>query len=79
MTGMRVIVQETAGDAIKHTAKAEPLRNKSCGRIECFPCSRGGGGKCEKNGSGYRIVCLSNQRAGKVTEYDGGDSKECIH
>ena len=71
VTGMRVIVQKRAEDAIKHSAKAEPLRNQSCGRIECFPCSTGGGGKCEKNDSGYKIVCLSCQRAGKVTEYEG--------
>ena len=25
--GMRVVVQERAGDSVKHTAKAEPLRN----------------------------------------------------
>ena len=71
VTGMRVVVQERAGDSIKHTARAEPLRNQYCGRMDCFTCSTGGGGKCEKNGSGYRIVCLTCQMASKVTEYEG--------
>ena len=71
VTGMRVVVQERAGDSVKNTAKAEPLRNQSCGRTDCFPCTTGGGGKCEKNGSGYRIVCLSCQMDGKSTEYEG--------
>ena len=58
VTGMRVAVLERAGDSVKHIAKAEPLRIQSCGRNECFPC-QSGGGKCEKNGTGYRIVCLT--------------------
>ena len=66
---MIVVVQERAKDAIKHTSKAEPLRNQCCGRIKSFPCITGGGGKYEKIGSGYRIVCLSCQRAEKVTKY----------
>ena len=70
VTGMRVAVLERAGDSVKHIAKAEPLRIQSCGRNECFPC-QSGGGKCEKNGTGYRIVCLTCQAAGKVSEYEG--------
>ena len=70
VTGMRVAVQERAGDSIKHVAKAEPLRSQLCGRDDCFPCTSGGG-KCEKNGAGYRIVCITCQVAGKVTEYEG--------
>ena len=58
VTGMRVAVQERAGDSVKQVAKAEPLRSKGCGREECFPCSTGGG-MCEKNGAGYKIVCLT--------------------
>ena len=70
VTGMRVAVQERAGDSVKHMAKPEPLREKGCGREKCFPCTTGGG-KCEKNGAGYRIVCLTCQEAGKCTEYEG--------
>ena len=55
---------------MKHVAKAEPLRSKGCGRAECFPCSTGWG-KCEKNGAGSRIVCLTCQEAGKCTVYEG--------
>ena len=54
VTGMRVAVNERAGDAVKHVAKAEPLKRKGCGREDCFPCSTGGG-QCTKNGAGYRI------------------------
>ena len=63
VTGMRVVIQERAGDAVKHVAKAEPLRIKPCGRNECFPCMSEGG-KCEKNGAGYRIVCLTCKAVG---------------
>ena len=70
VTGMRVAVLERAGDSVKHIAKSEPLRIQSCGRNECFPC-QSGGGKCEKNGTGYKIVCLTCQSPGKVSEYEG--------
>ena len=54
VTGMRVVVKERAGNALKHLAKAEPLLMKGRGRDKCFPCSIGSG-KCGKNGVGYRI------------------------
>ena len=50
-TGMRVAVKERSGDAIKHVAKAEPLKNKGCKNPEeCFCCSTGEGraGKMEQ-------------------------------
>ena len=68
VTGMRVAVQERAGDSVKHVAKPEHLRRKSCGRAECFPCTTGGG-ECEKNGAGYKIVGFTCLRVGKCTEY----------
>ena len=61
---MRVVIQERAGDAVNHVAKAEPLRIKPCGRNECFPCMPEGG-KCEKNGAGNRIVCPMTGRRGE--------------
>ena len=51
VTGMRVVVQERAGDSVKNTAKAEPLRNQSCGRTNCLPCTTGEEGMCKNNGS----------------------------
>ena len=45
VTGMRVVVQERVGISNKSIAKSEPLRNKECGREECFVCSSEGG-KC---------------------------------
>ena len=47
VTGMRLVVRERAGDSVKNTAKAEPLRNRSCGRTDYFPCTTGGVEKCE--------------------------------
>ena len=67
-------VQEKAGDSVKHVAKPEPLRKKSCGRAECFPYTTGRG-KFEKNGAGYKIVCLTCLRDGKCTEYEGETSR----
>ena len=75
ITGMKVVVQERAGASIKHTAKAEPLRYKGCLREDCFPCRSGGNGRCENNGAGYRIECLTFQRAGKTTTYEGETSR----
>ena len=71
VTGMRVVVQERAGDLIKHIAKAEPLQRKGCGREDCFVSSTAKGGKCEKNRVGYRIVCLTCQMNGMSTIYEG--------
>ena len=71
VTGMHVTVKERAGEKNKHIAKAEPLKAKSCGRDDCFSCSSGGGGNCEKNSSGYRVTCLTCQRAGIESSYEG--------
>ena len=49
------MVQERAEALVKHLAKAEPLRNPTCQREDCFSCSTGGNGRCQKNGAGYRI------------------------
>ena len=70
VTGMRIAVNERAGDSIKHTAKPEPLKTKGCDREDCFPCSTGGG-QCRKNGAGYRIRCETCHMDGKVTLYEG--------
>ena len=70
VTGMRVAVVERAGCSIKRLAKSEPLKVKGCDRDDCFPCTTGGG-KCEKNGSSYRIRCETCWLAGKTAFYDG--------
>ena len=71
VTGMRIAVQERAGDFIKQLAKAEPLRRKGCEREECFNCTSSEGGQCDKNGVGYRIECLTCQRTGISTLCEG--------
>ena len=60
--GMHVVVKEGAGQKNKWVAKAEPLKNKICGRENCFPFNSGGG-NYQKNSSGYRVTCFSCQRA----------------
>ena len=83
VTGMRVSVVERAGASNKRLAKSEPLKRKGCGREECFPCSSGGG-KCDKNGVGYRIRCETCRLAGRSALYDGESgnnaySRGCQH
>ena len=58
----------------RRTLKSEPLKNEKCGRDVCFPCETGGG-KCEKNGAGYEVVCVTCQRAGRKTCYYGESGK----
>ena len=77
VTEMRVVVQERAGNALKHLAKPEPLKNRGCGRADCFPCSSSRPGKCEKNGCGYRIRCETCMRAGRLSLYDGESGSNC--
>ena len=77
VTEMRVVVQERAGNALKHLAKPEPLKNKGCGRNDCFPCKSSGPGKCEKNGCGYRIRCETCRQAGRLSLYDGESGSNC--
>ena len=75
LTNMIVVVKVRAGDKVKHITKAEPLKEKGCRRENCFPCQSGGGGNCEKNGAGYRVVCLTCLLAGKETFYEGETGK----
>ena len=78
VTGMRVPVRERAGNALKHLAKSEPLKEKGCKREDCFPCATGGG-KCDKNGSGYSERCDTCRRAGRDTRYEGEQGKIVTH
>ena len=75
VTSMRIQVQERAGNALKHLAKSEPLKVKSCKREDCFICTTSEAGKCEKNGIGYSIRCDTCLRAGKVMNYEGESGK----
>ena len=74
---MRVVVQERAGNALKHLAKAEPLKTPGCGRDDCFPCRSSKPGKCEKNGVGYKIQRETCKRDGKLSLYDGETGCNC--
>jgi hypothetical protein len=70
VTGWRVPVIERAGNSVRSIAKAEPLKAKGCKRADCFPCSSSGG-NCERNGSGYRIICKTFQLDGIDSVYEG--------
>ena len=69
---------ERAGNPVRSDAKSEPLSDKNCGRSNCMCCSSGNEGGCETNSVGYRIVCQGCLLAGKQTEYEGRECKECI-
>ena len=70
-TGIKVALKLRAGMSVKSDAKSEPLRKKECVRIDCFCCSRGNPGGCERNSSGYRIVCCTCESEGKLSHYEG--------
>ena len=70
VTGWRIPVIERAGSPIRSIAMAEPLKEKRCKRLHCFP-GTSCGGNCGRNGLGYRIKCETCQRAGLVTVYEG--------
>ena len=59
------------GKRLSTIVKSEPFRNKDCGRLNCFPCTSGGGGDCERSSSGYEIECLECPTAGLVASYQG--------
>ena len=63
-SGIHLTVRTRAGRAIKKDAKAEPFRNKEAGRKNCFCCSSGNPGGCERNSIGYQIRCEACHLAG---------------
>ena len=69
LTGMHIAVKERAGQKNKSISKAEPLKSKTWGRENCFPCTTGGGNS-EKNSTGYRVTCLTCQRDGVSSSYE---------
>jgi hypothetical protein len=51
--------------------KANPFREKTCGRTKCFPCESGGGGNCQKIGAAYQITCEESDCLEKDVKYGG--------
>ena len=70
VTGWRIPVVERAGILVRSIAKAEPLKMKGCKRLDCFPCTSGGG-NCEKKGLGYQIRCKTCHQDGISSLYEG--------
>ena len=46
VTSMSIQVQERAGNALKHLAKSEPLKKKTCNRKDYFICTTNEAGQC---------------------------------
>ena len=53
------------------TVMAEPLASDTCNRNNCFPCTSGGGGDCERSSVGYEIDCLECLGAKVTATYHG--------
>ena len=68
--GITVTVRERPV-SLGQVAKAEPLRQNSCGRQDCLCCSKGKPGKSESNSIGYRIKGEGCLGAGKFVHYEG--------
>ena len=70
-SGICVSVRLRAGRSVKKDVKAEPYRKKECERDNCFCCSTGNPGFCERNSVGYRIWCSSCLLTGSSAIYEG--------
>jgi len=51
--------------------RSDPFRKKKCGRSECFPCTSGGGGRCDKLGRAYSLTCQKQKCVAAGVRYDG--------
>ena len=57
--------------------KFEPFRRIGCRRENCLVCSSGKPGQCEKNGSGYRIICTPCLETEKMAIYERETGRNC--
>ena len=72
-----VKVFERGGVRIGTIAKSDPLSTKGCQRVDCFPCSSGGGGDCSKSCSAYRIECEECAKTELKAVYEGETGRNC--
>ena len=70
-TNIDVSIRTRAGQPLKLDPKSEPFRRTGCRRADCLVCNSGKPGQCERNSSGYRIMCEPCQENGKKAIYEG--------
>ena len=76
--GIPIKFIETSGYSLQNLLeKSDPFRGRTCGRPECFPCSSGGTGRCDKIGGGYRITCEEDDCAARGVRYEGESALPC--
>ena len=51
--------------------KSDPLKPSVCGRGDCFPCAKEGGGDCSKSCAAYRMECLECPKNKLSAVYQG--------
>ena len=70
--GVPIRFLETSGYSLQNLLeRSDPFRKEKCGRPDCFPCVSGGGGRCDKIGGAYSIVCKSPECVARGVRYDG--------
>ena len=50
-----VRLYDRGGTKIGNLAKSDPFKRPTCESDNCFPCTSGGGGDCNRSSSSYRI------------------------
>ena len=76
-TNIKVATRTRAGQPLRGDPKSEPFRRIGCRRESCLVCSSGKPGQCERNGSGYRIICTPCLDSGKKAIYEGETGRNC--
>ena len=60
-TDIKIKVIERTGMALKQKLqKSDPFREKKCKRLDCFLCTTGGKGNCDRANIKYSIDCLGD-------------------
>ena len=73
----KVATRTRAGQPLRGDPKSEPFRRIGCRRESCLVCSSGKPGQCERNSSGYRIICTPCLESGKKAIYKGETGRNC--
>ena len=66
-----VRLYERGGNKIENFVRSDPLKPKTCGRENCFPCKSGGGGDCARSCAAYRVDCLECETENLKAVYIG--------
>ena len=76
-SGVDVVFIERTGYSIQNQLeRADPYEEDGCGRDDCFPCEKEGGGtRCERRGAGYEIICKACEEV--EARYSGETGRNC--